>query len=568
MQTIFSLPLGQPRLRAQPLIRTEGRWIGGERHALMVWRTVADGCVSRGGAVILPPIGYAYWSAHRTLRVLAEKLACEGQIVLRLDYEGVGDSAGGQWDPERLARWRVSVQIAAAELARLGCSDLTLVGVRLGATIALLEGSTVDARTIVAWAPVVSGRRFVKETRLLSTPVPRPYLPHGTDAAVVAAGTVFTSATLTEIAALELTKMTEAPAPSALLVNGTRLDALAGRLTDLGVRTKQMVLGGGETALETPAEYATVPTDIVDGIAGWVSGECAVGARGTGTDSGGVEPVTRDETGQIPFAGLMLRERIVTLGQSGLLGVMTERPDADTEQAMIVFLNSGSESHIGPGRAWVEYARALAHAGRRCLRVDFSGWGESPDDGHAPGRPYDQHCEHDTVMIVRALRELGHRRVVLVGLCASAWVALRAISREPVAAVVALNPQLYWQPGDPVEATMQETRLRRAPQRRCEELGRRVGLWSLLDSLGYRPWAARWLDDLSEGPTPVLLAFAEGDDGIEFLRNRLSRQLRRVASSGRLTVLEMPEIDHSMHRVWLRSTVVQTIDQYVCAVAH
>lgn len=534
----------------------------------MAWLSVPEGGIAGRGVLILPPIGYPYWSAHRTLRTLAEGLAAQGLPAMRLDYEGTGDSGGGQWDARRLPIWRRSAGRAATELARLGCSELTVIGVRLGATIALLDGASLGADAVVAWAPVVSGRRFVKETRLLSTPVPEFFLPSGVQSALVAAGTVFTGDTLDEIAALSLERADLITASRTLLVDSAPHDELARRLSELGSRTRQLVLGGGQTALEMPAEYATVPTEIVRGIIDWATAaETPIVTAGARAPRRLASSQIADGpvTARIATEDCELREQILRIGATGLVGVMTERLNADAPQAMIVFLNSGSEPHIGSGRAWVEYARALARAGHRCLRVDFRGWGESPDDALAPGRPYDAHCEQDTVAIVRALREQGEQRIVLVGLCASAWIALRAILSEPVEGVVALNPQMYWQPGDPVEATMQETRARRTPQRLREERARRLGIWGLLDRMGHRPWAARWLDDISRTRIPVLLAFAGGDDGIEFLHNRVGRRLSAAVRAGSLAVTEMPDIDHSMHRVWLRETVVRAIDDHVRA---
>jgi hypothetical protein len=133
------------------------------------------------------------------------------------------------------------------------------------------------------------------------------------------------------------------------------------------------------------------------------------------------------------------------------------------------------------------------------------------------------------------------------------------VLRQPVSGVVALNPQLYWQPGDPVEALMSETRQRRAAEREREERGCRWGLWSALDVIGRRPWAGRWLDDLDDSGVPVLMVFAEGDDGIEYLENRLSRRLAHVKRAEAIRTTEVPDIDHSMHRAWLRDRIVAVI---------
>jgi pimeloyl-ACP methyl ester carboxylesterase len=448
--------------------------------------------------------------------------------------------------------------------------------VPLGPPFAPLHPPAPPPDAVVAWAPVVSGRRYAKEIRLLSEAVPSEGVPSGTDqAVVVSAGTVFTERTLADIAALSLSHLVSPCAARVLLVDEVRHDELCALVRETGAEVQQREVLGGESALESPAEYATVPEEIVGTICDWVGHAQAGPGEPSDRPSGApariaTVPAAPDRTvASFSWSGSPITERVVRLGAARFAGVLTEprasaaHGDADGDHPTVVFLNSGSEPHIGPGRAWVEYARELATSGHRCLRVDFRGWGESPDDGHAPGRPYDPHCEEDAIAIVRALRELGHERIVLVGLCASAWVALRAALREPVTCVIALNPQMYWKMGDPVEATMAETRERRTAERERERRGARLGLWTLLDRLGRRPWAGRWLDELSATATPVVLAFAAGDDGIEFLRTRLGRRLRMVQRTGQVRVLEMPAIDHSMHRAWLRPSVVRMLREQI-----
>jgi pimeloyl-ACP methyl ester carboxylesterase len=534
-------------------VHTRGHWISSGERPLLAWLSAPEDLGCESGVLILAPIGYPYWSSHRTLRVLSERLAEDGHLALRFDYDSTGDSAGQQWDPDRVAAWRMGARAAAEELRRLGCRRLVVVGVRMGAMFALLDGAQLGADAVVAWAPVTSGRRYVREIRLISTAVPESGLAPDAGQAVVSAGTIFAAQTLAAISKLDVRKIVTAPAARILLLDEAPQAALADQLRGLGSEVQEQQITGGESALESPTEYATVPEEIVQAIRIWVG----PGAPGRG------ELPTGHTSASLRWGDVTLNEQIVELGRDRLIGILTEPEALDTGAATIVFLNSGSEPHIGPGRAWVEYARELAVMGHRCLRVDFRGWGESPDDGHAPGRPYDPHCEEDTVAIVRALRALGHERIVLVGLCASAWIALRAVKTESAAGVIALNPQLYWRVGDPVEATMQETRMRRTAERQREWRGGRYGLWSVLDVIGHRPEAARWLDQLRSAQTPVVLVFAEGDDGIEYLRNRLSRRLRLVQRSGGVRVIEIPEVDHSMHRVWLRPLVVRTLHDQV-----
>jgi len=259
-----------------------------------------------------------------------------------------------------------------------------------------------------------------------------------------------------------------------------------------------------------------------------------------------------------------MSEEVVRVGGSGLVGILTE--PAGRRRATVVWLNSGSEPHIGPGRAWVEFARSLSADGYASVRLDFSGWGESPDLGHAPGRPYDPHCVDEVTEIVDDLRSRGHRRIVVAGLCAGAWVALRAALAGGLDGVVAINPQLYWRPGDPVEASIAtETRVRRRDEIRRFRAVRRTGLWWALDAVGIRHPAATWLRGLERTGCPVLMVFAEGDDGLEFLEDRVGRAWSEVRRSGRVAVQVVPDIDHPMHRAWHSRSLLDGIRQWLDA---
>ena len=83
---------------------------------------------------------------------------------MRFDYFGTGDSAGESGEGD-MAEWVANARTAAQELrASSGIDRLTLVGVRLGAAIALNVASTdplIDR--LVLWDPVVSGSRYLDE---------------------------------------------------------------------------------------------------------------------------------------------------------------------------------------------------------------------------------------------------------------------------------------------------------------------------------------------------------------------------------------------------------------------
>jgi uncharacterized protein len=118
------------------------------------------------GVLVCPPIGREYLKTHRALRQLAVRLARAGFHALRFDYRGCGDSAG---DPAgaTLAEWAADVGHAADELKdRAGLGRVALVGLRLGATLALLSaGTRRDVEGLVLWEPVVDGAAYLAGIR-------------------------------------------------------------------------------------------------------------------------------------------------------------------------------------------------------------------------------------------------------------------------------------------------------------------------------------------------------------------------------------------------------------------
>jgi pimeloyl-ACP methyl ester carboxylesterase len=131
------------------------------------------GALPTGGASVavlfLPPLGQEAIRAHRLSRVLADRLARQGQAVLRFDYRGTGDSDGDDLDAD-LTGWRQDV-VAAHQLliARSGCSDVRWLGFRVGFTVGLQVAGAWSDRDgppptrLVGWDPVLDGPDYLAE---------------------------------------------------------------------------------------------------------------------------------------------------------------------------------------------------------------------------------------------------------------------------------------------------------------------------------------------------------------------------------------------------------------------
>jgi pimeloyl-ACP methyl ester carboxylesterase len=524
------------------------------------------------GVVFLPAVGYAYSSSHRAVRVIAEALAEQGCWVVRVDYPGTGDSAGREADIEALSTWRDTVSVAATWVRQLGVAQVAIIGLDLGATLALMECSRVDAAAVIAIHPVWSGNRFVRRLRLLGLDVPADPL------AIASGGSFFSAGLSHDIAALEIDSLDIVGRTPVLIVDSPgRPDSahlVGGMSASTHVETWNVATLGG--FLERPAEEAVADPELAGRLARWLSQFApampampakpvmpAMPAKPVmpAMPAKPVMPVPGYELVAAAEVAPSIVEEFVTIGPDELAGVLTRAEGRGAGLGRtLVLLNSGSDPHIGPGRAWVELARRLVDYGWSTLRVDWTGWGESPDGESAPGRPYDQHTREETRRLISALQHAGADTVVLGGLCAGAWVALDTARRsDEVDGVIALNPQLYWRRGDPVEALLVNTRLRRHDEIAWIKAEKASGRWDREDATGKLAIAGEWLEELTARGTPTSLLFAEGDDGLEYLEDRMSRRLGALLDVGVVRVREIPEIDHSMHQTWLRERLYATV---------
>jgi pimeloyl-ACP methyl ester carboxylesterase len=119
----------------------------------------------RGTAVLLcNPFGEEASRSHRIYRVLATQLERAGFAALRFDYSGTGDSLGEATDAT-IDAWLADVGAAAERLRTAsGVSRIAVVGLRFGATLAMLASARgLAMRHLLLWDPVVEGAGYLRE---------------------------------------------------------------------------------------------------------------------------------------------------------------------------------------------------------------------------------------------------------------------------------------------------------------------------------------------------------------------------------------------------------------------
>lgn len=195
-----------------------------------------------------------YHMTHWAFRRLAGQLARAGLPCLRFDWSSTGDSAGASHDA-RLASWQKDLGAAAAELRDVtGLRKLAIVGLRLGAAVAVRAVSAgLKASHLVLWEPVVNGARYVKQLEELDEREAMRLLHRVSEPRTELGGYLMTSPQRAELQQLDITPDVPRGAQQVLLLCAPPQEA--------EVRALQQAWNVG--TVEVVSEQGSV-TDTVD----------------------------------------------------------------------------------------------------------------------------------------------------------------------------------------------------------------------------------------------------------------------------------------------------------------
>lgn len=135
-----------------------------ERRLFGIYTPGHGGNHQPNAVVVCGPWGQEYLRSHRSLKHLSTLLSRSGVDVLRFDYYGTGDSAGDMCDGD-LAGWEADIDTAIDELKdTISASQVGLIGLRLGATLAARVASRRhDIDRLALWDPVVIGEEYLND---------------------------------------------------------------------------------------------------------------------------------------------------------------------------------------------------------------------------------------------------------------------------------------------------------------------------------------------------------------------------------------------------------------------
>jgi alpha-beta hydrolase superfamily lysophospholipase len=558
-----------------------------------------DGCLgwlhaARGspkgqrGVVLCGAIAYEGLCAYRSWYELAEEIALWGCPTLRFDYPGEGDSL----DPAAasLDELRRSVSAAIETMkAETGVSEIVLVGLRLGAALALtVAEERDDIARMVLLAPVLSGKAYVRELTMQSRLMARASaVGRDSDSPdLEVGGFAIADAMLDALKRVDMLQSAKLPAPR-ILVAEAPLQAgdrrLQDRLRHLGARVETEAFEGYDAMLADPTT-AKVPA-LWTGIARWITEEAP--------DS----PARVISARPAELATAHFRETVLRFGPTALVGTLCRPAEPRQGAPVLVIANGGRNPRFGWARGTVALARQLAEEGITSFRFDSAGLGDSPADPNRQGETlYSEWPFQDMAAALDALETEKLGPFVTMGLCAGGYLSLHAAIRDPrLIGFIAINLYSFiWKPGTSLEAV--NRRILRATTfywRRLFEremwqqlLAGRINAAHVLTGLLARGWekcsrrlgvlacglvgretdserVRRWFADLSARGTKGLLVYSTDDPGTEALAVHFGPVGERLNRYPGFSVRLIPGADHSLTPRWARAELAEYVRSFI-----
>ena len=416
------------------------------------------------GVIICPPIGYEQIHAHRSVRHLADRLAREAIPTFRFDWHGTGDSAGSDESPNRIRTWLTNIRQAAAWMRQhLGCHKISLVGLRIGATLATLVAETDEIDNLVLWSPVLKGRSYVREmkaigltsdapTRKSESPIPPKDIE--------SAGFVLSESAAAELTAIDL--LDTHPRVRQILVasRDDRLDddRLCQHWAALGMHIRQTSVPGYNEMMLVP-HRGQIPVMALKQITEWLSNEIHADSQSLSVSDDphrttSISLAAGQEVGLVK-TGKRIRETIFEIKDDPhLFGIVSEpRHAIERSLPTVILLNAGTVHHVGPNRLYVQMARNLSAQGFRCVRMDLNGLGDSfGEPGTLENESYAGTAFRDIQIAIKEVqRRYGAKKIVLLGLCSGAYAAFQSaaqIQNPALVESILINPLTYfWSEG-------------------------------------------------------------------------------------------------------------------------
>ena len=532
---------------------------------------------ARGVVIVLPPVAYDYFHVARSLRYVADCLAAEGFVVIRVDLDGVGNAIGAQ--PDDASNWtRQIAELREVVCAAYSVSQVTWIGLGYGALLA--AEAAIDEDPLVAWAPVARGRRWVRELQALAKVGGADPTADGFDSG----GMRFSDTFSRSIAGQSFATLHSTGAGPVLLIARDDRDDARGLVDGWreGGRAVELLEHADFVDMICEPHNTTLPVAVIGAIVDWIKRIPA-----TASPAGAIDPAS---------SVVMETYRETSLLIDGLNAILTEPTEASAPSKSVLLLsNAGSVHSAGPNRLYVQLARRLAVLGVASVRFDLRNLGDShvgaptADENH----PYPDSALDDVRSVVTWARDSSYQNVDVGGLCSGAFTAFsyaeQGIQPTPDA-IWLINPLTFeWRDGLSLDIPPEHANIRQANHyqgamkdrsrwlrllRGDIEFGRlfRFAFSTTADKirrvvrvaterigLTAPPQLAQALHRIARQNTRTLCFFADSDPGYDILKTAGAHHLEKLQAAGDLQVVVIDGGDHTFKNRSPRNALVDAV---------
>lgn len=545
----------------------EPTWFGGRDVPLFGWLARPSTDEILGGVVIVPPVGYEARNAKVAVRQLARELARSGFVALRFDLHGTGDSASDFEEILPNPGWLADIASAVGFLRAAGVESVSIVGMRLGATLAGVAGSDQDLAlsSVVLWDPCESGWNYLRELRALEA-LRREEFTERDDGSVETAEFLFSKDMVTALRSFKLLALTDnyCVSRSLVIVRSSRplSPTLDSRLRAVGAEFRGAE--EQEALLEVLPFYAATPHATIGTIVDWLLESAEPESKRVSFDLVSQTDLTANSGANV------IRERATFLGSQGIFAMVSE-PVHSPVGPWIVLIGNVHDDHTGQSRMWVELARRWAGSGLRCARVDLSGLGESTRPGQEiVAEPFDRRWLNDVVMLGHVLDPNDPSNTVFVGFSGAGPLAIEAVWALRSRGICLISPQLG---RNVIHAIL---RLQDSSSRISRNVAAGLKgpinshpfvvttLWESLRRFFPRKWSGDVLHDIYRYGSDMLVLRSAQDQSI-FSRVPIVRSIegRRDESAHEYPVMVVSDLDHGMTFAGGRQRVFSILEEHV-----
>lgn len=397
--------------------------------------------------VICPSISLEYMNSYRTLRYTADYFAASGIPALRIDYLGTGSSAKDKNNRSVIDSKIYSINLAREVASKLsGCNNVILLGFRLGALFAALAAEKKYNESVIFWAGIFNGRKYVRELKALQMTASIDYI-QSDKYEIDTAGTLFTTEQTDELSQLNLINR-DINYRNILLLNRDDFNKDKKQISfwkkSITVNEINSINFSG---IVCDAHETTVPFDTISELVEYTMHEVShVSIKNDEFDEYTSEiSIIEDEA--------LIIEKFVQFGiNKSNFGIISEPSKINHELPIIIISNSGANHQVGPNDLYLTIARKLSAIGFICLRFDVHGIGDSLIYGEEDHNVYPENSELQIKSCQSFLAEqYNSKKYILTGLCSGAYMSFNAahkIDNNSIVESILINPLTYhWEPG-------------------------------------------------------------------------------------------------------------------------